>query len=140
MFRVDCAEGTDCVRCLVPNKLGVMKWMPLVLSGVFLAFAGCGGSETSSTTETNAPSSGNPLTAPVDYLGAVGEAKQRSIKTIDTASLTKAIQMFHVSEGRFPKELNELVQLRYIAKIPEAPHGQKIIYNATNGQVAVVPE
>src|SRR6185436_1634969 len=62
---------------------------------------------------TNAPaassSSGNPLTAPVDYLGAVAKAQQSAVKTIDTVSLNNAIQLFQVQEGRFPTDLNELV-------------------------------
>jgi len=80
------------------------------------------------------------MTAPADYLGAVGNAKQRAVKTVDVTSLTQAIQMFHVSEGRFPKDLNELVAQKYISKIPEAPYGQKIVYNPTTGQVSVVPQ
>ena len=113
--------------------------LPMVCAGA-LVLVGCGEADPEGGQQTNSASSGNPLTAPVDYLGAVGEAKKRSIKTIDTASLTKAIQMFEVSEGRLPKDLNELVTLQYIARIPEAPYGQKITYNATSGQVSVVPE
>jgi hypothetical protein len=114
--------------------------LPILCAAAAVVLVGCGDGGTGAGQETNATSSGNPLTAPVDYLGAVGEAKQRSIKTIDTASLTKAVQMFEVSEGRLPKDLNELVTLKYIARIPEAPYGQKIVYNASNGQVSVVPQ
>jgi hypothetical protein len=84
-------------------------------------------------------SSGNPVTAPVDYLGAVGQAQKRAVKTIDTASLNQAIQLFYSMENRFPKDLNELVAERYIGKIPDAPQGMKIVYNAKDGQVKIVP-
>ena len=80
------------------------------------------------------------MTAPVDYLGSVGNAKQKAVKTVDVASLTQAVQMFQVSEGRLPKDLNELIATKYITKIPEAPYGQKIVYNPANGQVTVVPK
>ena len=117
-----------------------MKAMLPIICVAAVALWGCGDSSNESSQPTNSVSSGNPVTAPADYLGAVGSAKQRAVKTIDTASLNQAIQMFHVSEGRFPKDLNELVTMKYIARIPEAPYGHKIVYNAANGQVSVVPQ
>ena len=112
-------------------------WFCAVLT---VAAVGCGDSSSGPGQQTNAASAGNPVTAPVDYLGAVGNAKQRAVKTIDVTSLTQAIQMFQVSEGRFPKDLNELVTQKYIAKIPDAPYGQKIVYNPANGQVNLVSQ
>jgi len=110
----------------------------LLLGG--LALSGCGKKEekstASSTNESN--SSGNPLTAPVDYLGAVAKAKKASEKTIDTVYLNQAIQQFNAAEGRYPKDLNELVAEKYLTKIPEAPYGMKIVYDAASGQVKVV--
>jgi len=105
-----------------------------------LVLLGCSDGGGASDQQTNSTSSGNLVTAPVDYLGAVGDAKQRAVKTIDVTSLTQAIQMFQVNEGRLPKDLNELVTTKYITRIPEAPYGQKIVYNAANGQVNVVPQ
>lgn len=101
--------------------------------------AGCGDGGSHASQQTNS-STGSPLTAPVDYLGAVGNAKQKAVKTVDITSLTQAVQLFQVSEGRLPKDLNELVTTKYIARIPDAPYGQKIVYNATTGQVTVVPK
>jgi len=101
---------------------------------------GCGDSNTGSGQSTNSTSSGNPIDAPAEYGNALVNAKQKAVKTVDTASLTKAVQMFHISEGRFPKTLDELVTLKYIPKIPDAPYGQKITYNPADGQVSVVPE
>ena len=118
-----------------------MKAILPIICVAAVALWGCGdGGGGGSGQTTNSTVSANPVTAPVDYLGAVGNAKQRAIGTIDTASLTQAIQMFHVSEGRFPKDLNELVTMKYIGRIPEAPYGHKIVYNAANGQVSVVPQ
>ena len=92
-----------------------------------------------STQQTNSASDDNPLLAPVEYLGAMANAKQKAVKTADVSSLTRAIQMFQVGEGRFPKYLNELVEKQYIARIPEAPYGQKLVYNPANGQVSTAP-
>ena len=118
-----------------------MKAILPISSLALVVLVGCGDSSGSGSIQgTNSAASGNPITAPVDYLGAVGNAKQRAVKTIDLTSLTQAIQLFQVSEGRLPKDLNELVTTKYIARIPDAPYGQKITYNATNGQVSVVPQ
>jgi hypothetical protein len=117
-----------------------MKAILPIFGVALLTLAGCGDGGGGNNPQTNAVPSSNPLTAPVDYLGAVGNAKQKAVKTVDVASLTQAIQLFNVSEGRFPKDLNELVTTKYIAKIPDAPYGQKIVYNPASGQVTVVPK
>lgn len=46
--------------------------------------------------------------------------------------------MFHVDKGRFPNSLDELVQDNYIKRVPDAPYGMKIDYNADSGEVKVV--
>jgi hypothetical protein len=79
-----------------------------------------------------------PLTAPVDYLGAVGQAKKHSEGVIDRASLQKTIDLFNAQEDRFPKDLNELVTMKYLPAIPPAPYGMKIQYDAASGQVKIV--
>jgi len=108
---------------------------------VAVVVCGCGGKEEKSAKEsTNAPTAGgNPITAPVDYLGSIAKAKKVSEKTIDTASLNQAVQLFQASEGRLPKDLNELVTEKYLPRLPDAPYGMKILYDASTGQVKVVP-
>jgi len=83
---------------------------------------------------------GNPVTAPVDYLDAIHKGQQSAVKTLDIAAITQAIQMFQVEHGRNPKDLNELVQTRHLARIPEAPAGSKIVYDPATGQVRIVRE
>ena len=57
---------------------------------------------------------------------------------MDVAALNQAVQMFNVQEGRLPKDLNELVEKKLIAKIPDAPYGMKLQYDAATGTVSVV--
>lgn len=115
----------------------------LIATAVFAT--GCGdnssnSTKTPATTNTDAKyDSGNPLTAAPDYVGAVVQAKKYSEKQIDLAYVTHAIQMFQASEGRFPKDLQELVP-DYIGKVPVAPLGSKITYDATTGTVKVVKQ
>src|SRR5678810_535535 len=98
-----------------------MKTSLVLVTLLPLLLAGC--DDNSSKTST---SGGNPVTAPVDYLGAVQKAQQHSVKQIDTASINEAIKLFQVDKGRNPKDLNELVQDKYLGQIPAAPYGMKI--------------
>lgn len=108
--------------------------MVLMVSGLL---AGCGQKEKpSSTTDNN--SSGNPITAPVDYLGAVNKAQKTAVKVVDLASLKNAIHLFHAQEDRYPANLQELVSMRYIADVPSAPAGSQLSYNPANGEVKFV--
>lgn len=115
-----------------------MALLPLV---AVLAAAGCkpsGGSQADSSTSNS--SSGSVLQAPADYIGALGKAKQTAGKTVDVASLNQAIGLFQVDKGRFPKDLDELVQDKYIEKMPPVPYGMKLDYDATTGTVKVVSQ
>ena len=100
-----------------------------------LLLIGCGGSSDKPAQPTNGAAGGSsPLSAPADYVGALGKAQQTAVKTVDTTSLNQAIQMFNVEHGRNPKDLNELVEGKYIPKIPAAPYGMKLEYDATPGR------
>jgi hypothetical protein len=124
-----------------------MKIFSLAIAAAGLVWAGCsGGSSSNNSSPTNSVSTnaanyntGNPITAPVDYLGAVVQAKKYADKTIDVSYLNQAVQQFNVQEGRYPKTLEELTP-NYVAKIPDAPIGYKIDYNATKGEVKVVKQ
>ncbi|MDB6017341.1 MAG: hypothetical protein JWR19_1830 [Pedosphaera sp.] len=117
--------------------------MPLsfvLVSALFLA--GCSDKNSPSAPQsTNTSSGGGSLaTAPVDYVSALGKAENRAIKAVDVAALNQAIQLFNVQEGRFPKDLNELVASKLINNIPQVPNGMKLDYDATAGTIKVVPQ
>ncbi len=119
--------------------------MKSLLVPALLAFVitGCGQKQESPAPAKPAAapaSSGNPLTAPTDYLGAVAKAKKLSEGTIETASVGNAIQLFQAQEGRFPKDLNELVTQKYLAALPKPPYQMKFDYNAKTGEFKVVPQ
>lgn len=109
----------------------------------FVTGCGDGSSSTpaSSSPQTNASSSqGSVLTAPVDYLGALAKAKQSAVKTVDLATVNQAIRTFQVEQSRLPKDLNELVQEGYLARIPAAPYGTKLVYDPATGEAKVVKQ
>lgn len=120
-----------------------MKTTLLLVSGILFMLIACGKStepeesvQDESVQDSN--SSGNPLTAPVDYLGAIGKAKKSAVRTIELSSLKQNIQLFYGAEGRFPKNLNELVSMGYLSKLPAPPHGSRFAYNPADGQIALV--
>ncbi|MSU56585.1 MAG: hypothetical protein EXS35_00115 [Pedosphaera sp.] len=119
-----------------------MKISLLFSAALGLVLVGCGDSSNKPAPgATNAPaSSGSPLTAPVDYLKSATDARHDMVKTVDVTSVNKAIEMFNVQEGHFPKELNELVTKKYIPLIPTPPFGSKLEYDATAGTVKVVKQ
>ncbi len=89
--------------------------------------AGCDGSSSSQPQTTNPADINNPLV----------NAKRTADKTIDVSFVNQAIQLFNVQEGRLPKSLDELVP-KYVAKLPDAPLGYKLSYDAKKGEVSVV--
>jgi hypothetical protein len=98
----------------------------LVLAAAAVLATGCGKSSTP-----------QQAVNPADVDNPLVNAKRTADKTIDVSYINQALQLFNVQEGRFPKTLAELTP-KYIAKIPDAPLGYKISYNAVKGEVSVV--
>ena len=118
-----------------------MKQHILSLIAFTALLAGCDSSSSSSGKSTNTSSSGTaPAEAPAGYLGALGKAQQNAVKTVDTTSVNQAIQLFNVDQGRNPKDLNELVEKKYLPMVPAAPAGSKLVYDANAGTVKVVKQ
>jgi hypothetical protein len=127
-----------------------MKTSFLILLAAGLVLAGCG---KSSSNPPNPPSPQTPGTNTAQtvtnkaevanpsggYLGALAQANKSARKTIDVSYLNQAVQLFNTQEGRYPKDLNELVP-NYVAKLPPPPVGYQINYDAQSGLVTVVKQ
>jgi len=109
-------------------------WMFLLCAGL----AACSKKEAAKAPDIDNNSSGNPITAPVDYLGAVNKARKTVIKQIDLAAVQNAINLFKAQEDRYPKDMNELVQKHYLGQVPQLPPGQQLNYNPKTGELKVV--
>ena len=113
-----------------------MKAFPRILILVVPLFlAACNRSS-----DTSAPASsggGGPSSASGDYVGAMEKAHTLAIKTADLSNIGNAIQQFNVVEGRYPKDLNELVTMKYFPRLPAPPPGQQYVYDAATGRVAL---
>jgi hypothetical protein len=110
---------------------GVTSFFISIVAAALLA--GCGdksGSGSQASTATNGFGG---------YVKSLGEAQKSADKTIDVSYINQAIQLFNAQEGRYPKNLQELVPA-YVAKIPDAPLGCKIVYDTASATVKVVKE
>jgi len=108
-----------------------------ILAATAIFAAGCGDSSKPGTTANTVS---NVVDAPLNYVGAVVQAQKYSEKQIDLAYVNQAIQQFQAGEGRLPKDLSEMVEMHYLGKIPEAPFGYKIVYDAATGTIKVVKQ
>lgn len=116
----------------------VFTTLPLMAG---LLFAGCQKDESKdSKPAPSSTSGGNPLTAPVDYLGAAAKAHKTATTKVAGTGLDQTIKLFYAQEGRFPKDLNELVRPEYLNAIPPPPAGMKYVYNPQSGEIKVVPK
>lgn len=121
-----------------------MRAILLIPVAAALLLTGCGQSSSSSpsaTSTTNNAQVGNANANSVNttpnYGGVLGQAQTFSENQIDLAQLKQAIQEFNAAEGRYPKNLQEMIP-NYLARIPATPAGYRISYNPANGQVQVV--
>ena len=114
---------------------GVYSILVSVATSALLA--GCGGKSDSTTQGTNTVSSATNGFG--GYVKSMAQEQKTAGKTIDTTAITQAIQLFNVQEGHYPKTLQDLVP-NYMPKIPDAPYGYKIEYDASNGSVKVVQQ
>ncbi len=108
---------------------------------VCLLCFGCGGKTDNTAQPAVATTNGaSRAQAPAGYLGGLAKGQKDAVKTVDTASLDKAIQLFNVEKGRNPKDLNELVQEKYIPQLPPAPYGMKLDYDPNSGKVTLTKQ
>jgi hypothetical protein len=113
-------------------------FLGLTVSGLLV---GCGDQSGKPASQSNASTnSGSLVTAPVDYLQSITRAEQSAIKTVDVAAVNAAIKQFQVELGRLPADLNELVQEKYLPRIPPVPHGTKLVYDPATGEAKVVKQ
>jgi hypothetical protein len=118
---------------MIPLRVGVA----LLMAG--FVFLGCSDSA-KKPDQPGQKSSGNPLTAPVDYLDAAARAKKKAVNTVDQVGMDQSIQLFYAQEGRYPKSLNELVRPDYLSRLPDPPPGMKFNYDPATGKFSIVPQ
>ncbi|MEI8288719.1 MAG: hypothetical protein WCH99_04555 [Verrucomicrobiota bacterium] len=111
-----------------------MRISVFILMAVAAGLAGCGDN---SKTSQVVKAADEVASAPANYVSGVVQAQKHAVNVVDVSAINQAIQMFNVQEGRLPKTLQELVP-NYIAKIPAAPLGYKIVYDPATAAVSVM--
>jgi hypothetical protein len=112
-----------------------------LVAGFFVAGCGRGNNAPPPAPTVSTPAPETPAqAAPNGYLGAMASAQRLAVKTVDLSSLNQNIQLFNATEGRYPKDLDELVSTHYIPQVPAAPTGMKLAYDATQGKVTMVAQ
>lgn len=78
-----------------------------------------------------------PMNALEKYGGVMGSALKKSKAMDDVLYMKNKINTFQIQEGRYPYSLNELVEKKYLEKMPEPPKGATFHYDASTGKVEV---
>ena len=78
-----------------------------------------------------------PFNAAEKYGGVMGTALKRSKAMEDILYLKNKINTFQIQEGRYPSSLDELVEKKYIEKLPQPPAGMTFHYDPSTGSVDV---
>ncbi len=100
-----------------------------------ICLAGCGG-QSEEEPETGTAGS-SPIAAPVEYLGAVGQAKNYSRNRAGLESVQQAVRLFQAGEGRLPSGLQELITEGYLSALPGLSPGHSFAYSGRTGAVTV---
>ena len=86
-----------------------------------------------------APEGAEPRQGPPEqYIRASLGAGETAKGMLGTTAIQKAIDMFHLQQGRYPESLAELQKEGFLSQIPEAPVGKKFSYDAATGKVSIV--
>jgi hypothetical protein len=107
----------------------------LLVTLATLLFTGC--NDSSRMTEAGGDKS-NIATAPADDLNTAAKSQKRAVKTADITAMNKAVESFYVQEGRFPKDLMELVEKNYLPRLPLLPDKAGWDYNTNYGVVSIL--
>jgi hypothetical protein len=63
--------------------------------------------------------------------------QKRSPTAADINSMNKAVESFYVQEGRFPNDLLELVEKKYVRRMPPLPDTATWDYDTNSGVVSI---
>ena len=111
--------------------------IPVLLSALSLIF-GCSKSETAEAVKQPDPYIAKVDTnevASIDFRAKLKENREKQEAAANVDKLVASIQSFQEEMGRVPSNLVELVEMKYIDKIPVAPKNRKYVYKAEHGQV-----
>jgi hypothetical protein len=121
--------------------LQMRLWTTCLVGLLASALAACNGGGDMPGANQEAKETGeNPLTAPVDYLDAVSKAKSSTEATLAKTQIRQAIQTFQAENGKFPMNLDELIEDGYLRALPKAPYHTRFAYDKASGTIDIVAD
>ena len=89
--------------------------------------------------DINENSSGNPASAPVDYLGAVNKGRKKAIIDTGLMQVNSALNQYKATNLKPAGSLQALISEGLLAELPKLPTGMKWQYNPQTGEASVAP-
>ena len=83
---------------------------------------------------------GSEITAPVDYLDAVNQGKNKVQGDAGLIQVNNALKQYEAAHSRRAKSLQEVIAAGYLTKLPDLPRGMKWRYNPQTGQASLVAD
>lgn len=120
--------------------LRMRLWTTCLVGLLASALAACDGGDKPGTNQQDSVTGENPLTAPVDYLDAVSKAKSSTEATLAITQIRQAIQTFQAEYGRFPMNLDELIEDGYLRALPKLPYHTRFAYDKGSGTIDIVAD
>lgn len=129
--------GNFC-KCAQINEMTIRWGTPFILS--ILLLAGCEGENQtdSNTSGQSEESNGAAISAPVDYLGAVANAKKSMEGKLALSQLSQAVQNYQIENGKLPASLDALLESDHLSRLPKVPYKTKLSYDSKTGVVDLV--
>ncbi len=90
--------------------------------------------------DINENSSGNPVTAPVDYFGAVNKGRKKAIGEVGLMQVDSDLNKCQGSNFRPAKTLQEVIAGGYLDALPKLPAGMEWHYDPQTGKASIVRE
>ena len=87
--------------------------------------------------DINENSSGNPVTAPVDYLGAVNKGRKKATIDAGLMQVNNALNQYKATNPGPAGSLQELISEGLLTELPSLPNGMKWQYNPKTGEASV---
>jgi len=87
----------------------------------------------------NENSSGNPVSAPVDYLGAVNKGRKKAMIDTGLMQVNSALNQFKATKLKPATSLQQLISEGLLAELPQLPAGMKWQYDPQTGEASVAP-
>lgn len=118
---------------LFATVAGVMKYFFLLIA-LFL-LAGCERNQAAAPLGSSQAEVGEE--AHPDHAAAALEAEREAETRVALLIVTEAVKGFRVIEGRFPEDLQEVVDRGFMHSLPELPGEGRFSYDAKAGEVSV---